>query len=489
MHPKPAIISSALLFLLILSAQGQPAESIFPYTLQVASFPYTTMAQQYAERLSRVGESVGVGTFELPGRGNWTRVYVGSFKTITEARDYGEGLIRRKLITEYVVKTASELQSLGRPHTVNRNLRAGNAGTPQAATSRAAPAESSKMVAPRQAVSRAVNVSSNPLPDSVRPRPAVMLAPPQTVNVKASRLPNRYAGMSEQLAGLLIPQPEMLVSLPVANDIQLHLAPALEAGAIPRPDPVYLAFNLISENRSGRGGLWVSGDCEEALARLRYIIGDKPELITLGDNGAVRINRRLLAEAAGANEVAAEEAPVRIAEYITANEGLLLMVQLIEGVHHYLLHIARRAPAMGGIIDVVGGVNLDNNYDSRINPYRRNGRKLDIERPPKGFDAMVAINPAARWFNLRVNEFVSAGQITFHELAEAHAKVVLNLDYLEQGSHPGAHEMALEREQRLKAQRPSANLVLTLGSNRLFKSEEELRNFYTQTGQAAGHQR
>jgi hypothetical protein len=138
---------------------------------------------------------------------------------------------------------------------------------------------------------------------------------------------------------------------------------------------------------------------------------------------------------------------------------------------------------------VVGGVNLDNNYDSRINPYRRNGRKLDIECPPKGFDSMVAINPVARWFNLRAHEFVSAGQITFHELAEAHAKVVLNLDYLEQDNRPGAHNLALEREERLKAQRPSANVVLTLGSNRLLKSEEEVRHFYIQIGQAAGHQR
>jgi hypothetical protein len=489
MHPKLAIISSALLFLLMPPAQGQPAETVFPYTLQVASFPDATLAQHYAERLSRAGEPVGVGTFELPGRGNWTRVYVGSFKTTSEARDYGNVLINRKLIAEYIVKTATELQSLSRPHTVNRTLRTGDSPAPQAANGHAAPADLSKNFAPRQAVNSLANVSLNKLTNSAKPRPAILVGPQQAVNIKASHLLSHQAGMSEQLAGLLIPLHETLVTLPVANDIQLHLAPMIDAKAIPRPDPIYLAFNLISENHSGRGGLWVSGDCEEALARLRYIIGDKPGLITLGDNGLVRINRRLLVEAAGANEVAAEEAPVRIAEYITANEGLLLLVQITEGASRYLLHIARRAPVMGGLIDVVGGVNLDNNYDSRINPYRRNGRKLDIERPPKGFDVMVAINPVARWFNLRANEFVSAGQITFHELAEAHAKVVLNLDYLEQDSRPGAHNIALEREERLKAQRPSANVVLTLGSNRLFKSEEELRHFYTQTGMAAGHQR
>lgn len=489
MHAKRAIISSALFFLLIQPAQGQTVESVFPYTLQVASFPYATLAQQYVERLSRAGEPVGFGTFELPGRGHWTRVYVGSFKTAGEARDYGNALIARKLIAEYLVKTASELQALSRPHTVDRNLLAIAFRAPQTADGGGASARPSPRLAARQSVSRPAAISASSLPNSSGARPAVLVTPPREVNSRASRPLSHQPGMSEQLAGLLIPLHEALVILPLANELQLPLSPAMATAGIPRPDPVHLAFNLINKSRTRRGGLWVSGDCEEALARLRYIIGDKPELITLGENGAVHLNHSLLAEAAGANQVAAEEAPVRIAEYIIANEGLLLLVQLTEGAHRYMLHIARRAPAMSGLIDVVGGVNLDNNYDSRINPYRRDGRKLDVERPPKGFDSMVAINPAARWFNLRANEFVSAGQITFHELAEAHAKVVMDLDYLEQDNRPGAHNIALEREERLQAQRPSANLVLTLGSNRLFKSEEEVRHFYIQTSQAAGHQR
>ncbi|HKP12488.1 MAG TPA: SPOR domain-containing protein [Blastocatellia bacterium] len=455
MHRTLAILSSALLILLTLPAQGRSAENGFPYTLQVASFPDAALAGQFAERLSNAGEAVGVGTFALAGRGIWTRVYIGSFKTTGEARDYGNALIRRKLIAEYIVKTSSELQALGRPLTV----------------------------------SRAVKAAAGQMPNAPKSRTAYALTPQPAVHIRGNRAPNVYDDMSKQLAGLFLPLYETSMTLPVAGDIPLDAAPAIEVEAIPRPDPVHLAFNLISQTHGGRGGLWVAGDREEALARLRYIVGDKLELITLGDNGAVHINYRLLAEAAGADGVSAEEAPLRIAEYITENEGLLLLVQMIQGTHRYLLHIAGRAPVLGGVIDVVGGVNLDNNYDSRINPYRRNARKLDIERPPKGFDALIAINPAARWFNLRANEFVSAGQITFHELAEAHAKVELNLDYLEQGNRMGAHGLALEREQRLQSQRPSANLVLTLGSNRLFKSEEEVRNFTAQTGQGAGHPR
>jgi hypothetical protein len=464
MYPKLAIFSLALLVWLALPAQGGLLEDGFPYTLQVASFPDAGLAAEYAGRLSEAGEPVGVGTFELTGRGNWTRVYVGSFKTASDARDYGNALIRRKLIAEYIIKASAELQSLSRPLTVRPTNK-------------------------ESVGSRVIKVAAAPTVNSPRPQLVYAVAPSRTSQTRSNRAPNASAKMSRQLAGLVFPLYKTEVSLPVAGSIPLHIAPTMEVATIPHADPVYLAFNLISEARGGRGGLWVAGDRDEAMARLRCIVGGRPELITLGDNGAVRINGRALVEAAGANAVPPEKAPLRVAEYITANEGLLLLVQLTQSTHRYLLYIASRAPVMGGAVDVVGGINLDNNYDSRINPYRRNGRKLDIERPPKGFDALVAINPAARWFNLRANDFVSAGQITFHELAEAHAKVELSLDYLDQGHHLGAHGVALEREERLQSQRPSANLVLTLGSNRLLKSEEEVRLFTTQAAQGAGHQR
>jgi hypothetical protein len=120
--------------------------------------------------------------------------------------------------------------------------------------------------------------------------------------------------------------------------------------------------------------------------------------------------------------------------------------------------------------------NLDNNIDSRITPYRKNGRKLDAERPPAGFDSLIALNPVARWFNLDTNCWVHGGEIVFHELAEAYAKLEFNLDYLDQGLRPGAHGVALLREQRLKLQRPGADIVITTGSNlAACRTEEEIR--------------
>ena len=74
-------------------------------------------------------------------------------------------------------------------------------------------------------------------------------------------------------------------------------------------------------------------------------------------------------------------------------------------------------------------------------------------------------------------ELAQVGAIVFHELAEAHAKLEVGLDYLDQGLRPGAHTQALLREQRLKAQRPDDDIVVTTGSNRLLRTQEEIRLF------------
>jgi hypothetical protein len=173
------------------------------------------------------------------------------------------------------------------------------------------------------------------------------------------------------------------------------------------------------------------------------------------------------------------EAPLAVTNYIYSNEGLLLLVQLTQARHRYRLHIARQAPTRGAEVEVTGGLNLDNNFDSRINPHRRSGTKLDNERPPDGFDSLVAINPVACWFNQLTNQVVPAGHIIFHEMAEAHAKLELGLDYLGDAGRPGAHDVALQREQRLKSQRPMSGVVITAGSNRVLRSEEEARQFFS----------
>ena len=225
----------------------------------------------------------------------------------------------------------------------------------------------------------------------------------------------------------------------------------------------------------------MSGDREEALARLRWIAGIEGEIIEIENDGRVKINSALLAKSAGSD-------PMKILDFISSNEGLWLLAQMTQGAARYLLHIGEDAPTLGNRVAVSGSINLDNNFDSRINPHRRQGMKLDCERPPEGFDSLIAINPAARWYNLHASCMVPDGNIIFHELAEAYAKLELKLDYLNQGSRVGAHNTALERERRLKSQRPDS-VVVTAGPNRVLRSEEEMRQFYAESNGSPDHQR
>ena len=414
MHSRLSFFLTALLISAGSSAALAKSDRAAPhFTLQVASFPDTAQAGRFSVGLVRAGENPVFETVEIEGRGFWTRVFVGLFDTTDAARRCGVTLVARGIIREFLVKKADPILALTRPRRV--------AGSD-------------------------------------------------------SKVPS-YTGNSGLSAKSSTP-------LPIVKAAAFRLAPRVDASLIPRPDPVRLAFKLVTgevRNAPGatgqRGGLWVSGDAAEGLARLRWIVGEENGgLINLDADGRVRFDMKLLAKAAGRGETRVQD-PLRAVEYISSNEGLLLLVQLAQGRYRYLLHVGQQAPTSGKSVETAGSINLDNNVDSRINPYRKNGKKLDGERPPEGFDSLIGLNPVARWFNLSTNCWVQAGEIVFHEIAEAYAKLELGLDYLDHGSRPGAHALALEREQRLKSQRPGADIVITTGSNRLLRTEEEIRIF------------
>lgn len=457
---------------------AQSSETAGGFTLQVASFPARALAEDYVGKLTTAGELPAWGTVELPGRGEWTRVFIGSFKTVEAARHYGAALMNRGVIEDFVVKTERDTRLLSRPRIVTRQ-------EPQASH------HSGRSVIPNNssgAKGRTIepqNPALNSSPVARRPQPTASSARlSKSLNPKPARLSNYISSAPATY-------------LPKVEPVKLSLAPAVDTSSIPRVDPVRVALRLIvgeSETRASvagqNGGLWVTGDVNEGLARLRWIVGsENAALIGLDKDGRVQLDGKLLAKAAKISQTNSLEAPLAVAYYITRNEGMLLLVQIMQGTHRYRLHIGRVAPTMGEPVEVSGGINLDNNYDSRINRYRRNGKKLDSERPPAGFDSLVAINPIALWFNLETNSLVPVGHITFHELAEAQAKLDLNLDYLAQGARPGAHNLAINRERMLKAQRPFSDVIITYGSNRVLRSEEEIRQFYLHTGNGGFSQR
>lgn len=468
MYSRQCFFITALLTLVLTSSALAQSEPLAPhYTLQVASFPDTELANKFVVQLVREGEHPTRATIELQGRGYWTRVFLGLFASAEEARRYGENLKARGIIAEFLIRKAELNQAVTRP----RRVAATGTGGSNTATESADPSGANN--------NRAIEVP--------------ILSKFDIYDDATMRM--RLKGKSEVGSGECpgpVKRPESV--LPILAAKHITLAPAIDRALIPRPDAVALAFKLIVEANSAgstpgkRSGLWLSGDTAEGMSRLRWIAGDEnARMISLGEDGRVRLDRAMLAKAAGACGLRVTD-PLKVADYILSNEGLLLLVQLFEGSHRYLLHIGNQVPTHGRTIEIAGGINLDNNFDSRINPYRKHGKKLDEERPPEGFAALIGLNPVAQWFNLSTRGWVQVGEITLHELAEAYGKVELGLDYLEQGANPGAHSLAVERERRLKSQRPDEDIVLTAGSNRVLRTQQEIRLFYAESVGDVGKQ-
>jgi hypothetical protein len=210
---------------------------------------------------------------------------------------------------------------------------------------------------------------------------------------------------------------------------------------------------------------------------LRWIGGSEGKnLLYLADEGRVGFRAGFLAFNAGADKLSRRQACAVIVDYISSNEGLLLLTQITQGRHKYLLHIGSAAPVLVGRDQVIGALNLDDNFDSRINPRRRGGQKTASERPPRGFDSLVAANPGAQWLSVRTGQVVPLESIILHELAEAHGKVALGLDYMSLGGRPGAHELATERELKFGRQRAFDSKALTVGLVQVVTPNKRQRN-------------
>jgi hypothetical protein len=347
MYSRRCLFLTALLILACTSSAFPQSDlAATRFTLQVASFPNTELANKFVVQLAKAGEHPACATVELQGRGFWTRVFLGLFATADAARRYGDNLKARGIIAEFLVRKAELNQAVTRP--------------------------------------RQVSPSSTNTSDS------------------ASRTDSSSKTQTRHPTDERIASSVKNDALPVLCAKSIALAPRIDTSHIPRPDPVTLAFRLVVELSSvaetprGRGGLWLTGDTAEGLSRLRWIAGEKNAgLIKLDDEGRVQLDKRLLAKVAGLGAVRVED-PLRVADYIASNEGLLLLVQLAEGGYRYLLHIGNQIPTHGRSIAISGSINLDNNFDSRINPYRKHGKKLDEERPPEGFAAVVGLNPVAQ---------------------------------------------------------------------------------------------
>ena len=150
-----------------------------------------------------------------------------------------------------------------------------------------------------------------------------------------------------------------------------------------------------------------------------------------------------------------------------SNEGALLLAQVVNSEYVYNLTIGNQYRSAAGFRSL-GGDTIVNNSNT-FDPPRFRIEKPAGVRPPKGVDALIAIDP----FNARYRDSqgrrVSLAALVFHELAEAYSKVDLEKPYIDFelgtlisgmiGMTPvafqrGAHNDAVQREIVLRSQRP-----------------------------------
>src|SRR5262249_21685300 len=122
---------------------------------------------------------------------------------------------------------------------------------------------------------------------------------------------------------------------------------------------------------ASRGGLWISGELAEAMSRLRWIAGTRgSSLLQFSEDGRVSFNVDRTERAAAVWALESGRVSWSASEFLHSDDGLLLLFRVINGPERFLIRVGRLAPTLGGDVSVRSTVNLDNKYDSRINPRR-----------------------------------------------------------------------------------------------------------------------
>ncbi|EQC52370.1 SPOR domain-containing protein, partial [Bacteriovorax sp. DB6_IX] len=71
------------------SAQEQSDDNFSgKYTIQLSSFQSLAEAKQFAEGFKVLGYNPIINEKNIPGRGNWFRVSLGVFNSLSETKDY-----------------------------------------------------------------------------------------------------------------------------------------------------------------------------------------------------------------------------------------------------------------------------------------------------------------------------------------------------------------------------------------------------------------
>ena len=151
---------------------------------------------------------------------------------------------------------------------------------------------------------------------------------------------------------------------------------------------------------------------------------------------------------------------------LSANEGASLVNELVTSSNTYGFALSDTANTAGGPVKLTNDPisNLDNQLDDRYS----NG-KAATNLPSKGVADQVTIDPNTAHFTDSQGRSVSISSLAFHELAEAYGKIdggkaygdfqtinAVNGTTLQIGKpQQGAHNEAVQRELKLREQRPN----------------------------------
>jgi tetratricopeptide (TPR) repeat protein len=73
-----------------------PLTGAYPYTIQVSAYRDPAGAFRDATSLSSEGDPAFACPVSIPGKGDWNRVYIGAYRSLTEARESAAALKKRK---------------------------------------------------------------------------------------------------------------------------------------------------------------------------------------------------------------------------------------------------------------------------------------------------------------------------------------------------------------------------------------------------------
>ena len=93
---SPGTIETSMSSPAVAASDNKPLAGTYPYTIQVSAYRDPAQSFQTATSLSDKGDPAFACPVNIPGKGDWNRVFIGAFQSLEEARESAADLKQRK---------------------------------------------------------------------------------------------------------------------------------------------------------------------------------------------------------------------------------------------------------------------------------------------------------------------------------------------------------------------------------------------------------